>query len=261
MIARLGRAADPAIDARLAQRRRQRRIQQQMVDAQTRIGLPVLPKVIPERVDPFVRIVCAQGIDPSLLEQAPITGAAFGLQQRVLEPGARVIDVLVGRHHVVVAGQHDRMAAVVQRGRILQQPFEPGELVLEFRSRLRVAVGQIQTADQHAMHRGLDVAALLVAVVAGQPTPAFDRIGPARQDCHAVPRFLAVPDRAISGGTNGIGRKTGIGGLQFLQADDIRRLALEPFQQCRQAGANAIDIERGDFQHGDGRIGLPMLPF
>ena len=53
----------------------------------------------------------AKRVGPALREQALVALAALGLQQRVLQPRARVVDVEVGGHDVVVAGEHHRMAA------------------------------------------------------------------------------------------------------------------------------------------------------
>ena len=45
------------------------------------------------------------------------SGAAFRLHQRVLRVGFRRVDVAVGRHDVVVAGQHDRQPGRVKLAR------------------------------------------------------------------------------------------------------------------------------------------------
>ena len=65
-------------------------------------------------------------------------------------------------------GEHDRRIDGVKLGRMGQESLHPGELVFEFRSRLRVAVGRIERRDQHAVHRRLDVAALPIVRIAGQ---------------------------------------------------------------------------------------------
>ena len=43
------------------------------------------------------------------------------------------------------------MAAVVKARRVVDQALEPRKLVVELRAGLRIAVGQIETPDQHAM--------------------------------------------------------------------------------------------------------------
>ncbi|MNE87756.1 hypothetical protein D3C80_1849930 [compost metagenome] len=83
------------------------------------------------------------GIGPALVQQTLITLAALGLQQGILEPGTRVIDIEVGGNHIVVTGQHHWMLAALQRMRVLDQALEPGQFVIELRPRLRIAVGQV----------------------------------------------------------------------------------------------------------------------
>src|SRR5690606_15185515 len=147
MVAGVFLIANPAIHALLFYAGRQVLAEQQVNDAQAGILLPVLTEIVPEGVNALVRVSGAQGIGPALGKQALVALAAFRLQQRVLGPGAWVVDVLVGGHHVVVAGQHHRMAAGEQPFGMLDQPLEPGQLVVEFRSRLRVAVGQVEARD------------------------------------------------------------------------------------------------------------------
>ena len=61
-----------------------------------------------------------------LVEQLEPLLARLGLQQCVLAPRARVVDVeLVGRHHVVVAAEHDGDVGTVQRRRVRDQSIEP----------------------------------------------------------------------------------------------------------------------------------------
>src|SRR5271165_381792 len=79
VVAGMGSVADPTIDAGLSQARRQFGVKQQMIDAQSRILLPMLTEIVPEGVDAFLWIASAHGIGPSLSKQALIALAAFGL--------------------------------------------------------------------------------------------------------------------------------------------------------------------------------------
>ena len=51
------------------------------------------------------------------------------------------------------------------------QPPEPGELVVEFRAGLRIAVRQVKAGDDDAFDGGFDVARLVVVAIAGQFGP------------------------------------------------------------------------------------------
>ena len=61
-----------------------------------------------------------------------------------------------------------RNIVLQQSLRIVVQPVEPSELVVELRARLRIAVRRVQAADQDAVDRGFDIAALRVTGIAGQ---------------------------------------------------------------------------------------------
>ena len=103
----------------------------------------------------------AERVGPALRHEPAILLARLGREQRVLEPALGLVDVDVGRDDVIVANQDRRHLAVEQRARMGLQRVQPGELVVELRARLRVAVGRVHVADEDAAHRRLDVAALL----------------------------------------------------------------------------------------------------
>jgi hypothetical protein len=179
-------------------------------------------------------------------DEALIGGAAPRLQERVVVVGFGRIDVLPGRHHIVVAGEHDRDAGLVERCGMARQSLEPGELVVEFRPRLRIAVRRVERSDQHAVHRRLDVAGLVVVGIAGQFGAGDDRHHAPRQDRDAVPALLAAPHRLVAGLAQRIGRKLAVGGLELLQAGDVGLGAAQPRDQVRQPLADIIDVEGRD---------------
>src|SRR5215203_6155326 len=92
----------------------------------------------------------------------------------------------------------------------------------------------------------LDITALRVLKLARQPTPGLGRIGSAGEDCDAIPTLLAVPDRPVASVTKRRSREPLLRGLQFLQADDVRRGLVEPAQEYRQTAVDAIDVEGSD---------------
>src|SRR5438552_16968598 len=59
VVARLGKTAHPRIHAGVHQARRELLAEQQVIDAQPRVALPVLAAVIPEPVTRFVRMPLA----------------------------------------------------------------------------------------------------------------------------------------------------------------------------------------------------------
>jgi hypothetical protein len=89
---------------------------------------------------------------------------------------------------------------------------------------------QIQTRDQHAFDRRLDVAAVRILRIARQHATDLDRIRAAREDRHAVVALLTVPDHAVTGVANRALRKFFLRRFQFLKAHDIRRGLAQPPQ-------------------------------
>jgi hypothetical protein len=81
---------------------------------------------------------------------------------------------------------------------MLDQLFEPAQLIVEFRAGTRIAVGQIEPTDQDAVDSSFDVAALTFVRIAGQASPGLMDLADPAQDRDAVPAFLAVPDRVIA---------------------------------------------------------------
>jgi len=86
VIAGVRLSANPLIDAGGFPARFGGGVEENVVDAQAGVSLPVLPEVIPEGVNLFVRKLRADRIGPALREEAFIAFARFGLQQRVFSP-------------------------------------------------------------------------------------------------------------------------------------------------------------------------------
>ena len=68
-----------------------------MVDAQAGVADPGVPEVVPEGVDAFVRVKCAQGVGPALRDELVKGGAPLWPKQRVVDPALRIVDVELGR--------------------------------------------------------------------------------------------------------------------------------------------------------------------
>ena len=113
--------------------------------------------------------------------------ADLGAEQRVVDPALGFVDVELGGDDVVVAGEHDGRAA--RRAASLRAPRSRSnhlQLVIELGSRRRIAVGQIEAADEHAVDRGLDVAAVGIVRIA--------RAVPRRVSTGSAPRArMATP--------------------------------------------------------------------
>jgi hypothetical protein len=51
-----------------------------------------------------------QRVGPALLDKAAIGLPHLGPEQRVIDPSLRRINIEIGRHDIVIAGEHDRLA-------------------------------------------------------------------------------------------------------------------------------------------------------
>lgn len=79
-----------------------------------------------------------------------------------------------------------------------EQTLHPRELVFEFWTWLRVAIGRIERSDEHAVDGCLDVAALRIGRLTGKCGVRNNRLTAARKYSNAVPRFLSSPDAAVA---------------------------------------------------------------
>ena len=128
------------------------------------------------------------------------------------------------------------------------QPFEPGQLVIELGTRLRISIRQVKRGNHDSVDRCFDVAAMGVFVAARQAAPVLERVGAASEDCDTVPGFLPMPDCAIPCGVYGHDRAGVLKSLEFLKADDVRLFAFQPLEQIGKARTNPVDVKSRYFQ-------------
>src|SRR5206468_2998411 len=110
-----------------------------MVDAQTGVAAVSISEIIPEGVYPLVGMELSEGIRPTLRKKVAIGGADFRAEKRVIQPTLRFVDVDIGGHDVEVASQNHLITSREKVRGVLRQPFEPTKLVIELRSRRRIA--------------------------------------------------------------------------------------------------------------------------
>lgn len=247
MIARLFSAAMRAIDAGGSQSRREIRREQQKIHAEARVAAES-SVVHPKRVDALAGMQMPRGIDPSLLEEPAERRTCFRLHHCVEPPQPFVVDVGFGRDHVEIARQHHRLSGIHQCLRVRVQALEPGKLEIEFRSGLGVAVRQVHRGDDQAVDLRLQVARLLIQLVARQAAADLRRLLALREDRNPVVRALAVPDRTVARVLQRARRTLLVGGLDFLQADDVGSGLVQPFEQPRQPAVDAVDVIARDLQ-------------
>jgi hypothetical protein len=128
-----------------------------------------------------------------------------------------------------------------------RQKLKPTKLGVEFWSRRGIAVGKIKTSDDDPANRRFDVATMRIVGVTGQAATGLDGLRATREDRHAIPALLPMPDCAVTGGADSVDREFLIGRLQLLEAGDVRLGLPEPIQEDWQTCVDAVDIEGCDF--------------
>src|SRR5215469_11612631 len=99
---------------------------------------------------------------------------------------------------------------------MFDKALDPTELVFEFRSRRRIPVGEIKTADLDVIDHRLDIPAVRVFRIAGQTPPSLNWSLAARKNRNAIPALLTMPDRSVSRVANRNLRKVLLRRFQFL---------------------------------------------
>ncbi len=78
------------------------------------------------------------------------------------------------------------------------ESLEPQQLVVELRPGCGVAIGQVQTRDRQPAYLRFQIATVDVVGIARQASARLDRQAGAREDRHAIPALLAVPNRFVA---------------------------------------------------------------
>ena len=129
------------------------------------------------------------------------------------------------------------------------KPRHPRYLVIELWPRLRIAVGEVDRRHSHPADLGFQIPRLFVGIVARQATLRFGR-RLAAEDGNAVEAFLPMDKAVITHVAQRLDREVFGLHLDFLKASDVRPRRRQPFEQTRQPGVGAVDIESGDAHDG-----------
>src|ERR1700716_922922 len=246
VIARFFPASYISINARTDQSLRNRRVEKQVINAQTGVAHISISKVIPERIDLCVGMQDPYGIGPSLAKQSRKRFTHLDSEQGIVNPSLWFVYIPLCGNDVVIAGKDHWGTSGDELGGMSEKAIKPAQFVVEFPTRRRVAVGQIQATDYDAIDHRLDVATVNIIRIAGKCTPDLCRFGIPSQDSDPVPAFLSMPDRSVTRIPDRSVRKFLLGRLQFLKADHISRGLIKPAQQIGKARANAVYVVGND---------------
>ena len=194
----------------------------------------------------------AQRIGQAERGNLAISRARGGQGEGVFAPQLRLCGIGVLFNDVVIA-RHDKGDFLRQKlFRARVKPLHPCQFIVVFRAGGWVAIGQVEAAQAQGGatdHRRLDIAGLLVALVALQAASHILKreFG---QDRDAVEAFLSMGFNAVAHILEDLARETFIHGFDLLQHRHIRGLRLQPCRKRFDAGFDAVDIERCDFHAG-----------
>src|SRR4029077_1669360 len=126
------------------------------------------------------------------------------------------------RHDVIVTGQHHGCAARHEFGGVSNEALKPGQLVIEFRSRLRIPIREVDGSDQDSLNRRFNVASLMVFRISWQACAGqYGRVVP-RENGHAVPGTLPLPNCFVPESSKGVDGKGCMLRLELLQTNHVR---------------------------------------
>ena len=105
------------------------------------------------------------------------------------------------------------------------EAFKPGQLVIEFRSRLRIPIGEVDGSDQDSLNSGFDVAGLVIVRISRQACASQYGSMVSRKNSYAVPGPLPLPDCFVPRSPKGFLGKLSLLRLELLEANQDRRLS------------------------------------
>jgi len=151
-------------------------------------------------------------------------------------------DVAIFGNNIPITTKNRRPFLFEQFGSAFAEALHPANLVVEFLGADRIAVGQVKRADDHVLRLGFDVPAMAIVGIAGEADPT--KLGRVAfcQDGDPVEAFLTVPDGAVTRGLYVSDGERLVGALEFLQRNDVRLLALEPFDEPRQPRTDTVEV-------------------
>src|ERR1700722_7650022 len=156
------------------------------------------------------------------------------------------------RYDVVVTGQHHGCSTRHEFGGVGNQALKPGQLVIEFRSRLRIPIREVDGSDQDSLNRRFNVASLPIFRImpfriSRQACAGLHANLVSRENGPAVPGALALPDCFVPESPKGLHGKGSLLCLELLQTHHVRLSFRQPSQQVVEPLIDVVNVEGGDF--------------
>src|SRR5437016_11386936 len=102
------------------------------------------------------------------------------------------------------------------------EALKPCQLVIEFWSRLRIPIWEVDGSDQKSVNSGLDVAGLAIFTISRQVCTGQHRSAVSRENGHPVPGTLPLPDCFVPEISEGMRGKRSRFSLELLETNHVR---------------------------------------
>ncbi len=132
------------------------------------------------------------------------------------------------------------------------QAAEPRQLVVELRTRLGIAVRQIDAPYKQSLDCRFDISRLVVGRIARRGGSRDNGFSIACENGNTVPGLLPAPNRMIAGLRDRPRREFRVRAFQLLQAGDIGPCRFQPVEKVGQPPIDIVDVESRDL-HLTGR--------
>jgi len=103
-----------------------------------------------------------------------------------------------------------------------KEALKPAQFVVEFRSRLRIPIGEVNGSDQDSLNGRFDVGSLMIFRISRQTCASQHGSVVSRENGHAVPRALPLPDCFATESSEGLHGKGFLLCLELLETNHVR---------------------------------------
>src|SRR5260370_28388894 len=137
------------------------------------------------------------------------------------------------------------------------EALKPDQLVVEFRSRLRIPIGEVDGSDQDSLNSRFDVAGLVIFSISRQACAGQHGSVVSRENGHAIPGTLSLPDCFVPESSKGIHGKGSLLRLELLETNHVRLSFGQPSQEVIQPLIDVVNVEGRDSQQTQS-LSLPL---
>src|ERR1035441_6392068 len=137
-----------------------------MIDANASIVLESQPKIIPEReLAALIGVQRPKGVCIAHVQHCAIPGARLRLEERIVDPGRRLVTIDVLWDNVKIPANDRGNRALQPDAHLGGETLHPCQLVFELRSPHRVTVGKVDVDDTNSANQCLEEARMAILLI------------------------------------------------------------------------------------------------